>query len=52
MKNVLRELLAASKSALPHLHWANCHGNRCDETIAKLQAAIARAETKESNCSN
>lgn len=44
MTNVLRELLAASKSALPHLHWANGHGDRCDEAIVELQTAICKAE--------
>jgi len=33
-----REALAA---ALPHLHWANCHGSRCDEAIAAVKAALA-----------
>lgn len=36
-------LLEACRAALPQLHWANCHGSRCDEAIATIEAAIAAA---------
>jgi hypothetical protein len=38
------DLLEACKESLPSLHWANCHGNRCDEQIVAIEAAIAKAE--------
>ena len=40
------DLLAACRKALPQLRWANCHGSRCDELIAEIEAAIAKAEGK------
>ncbi len=37
------ELVEALKAALPSLHWANTHGSRCEEDIAKAKAALAKA---------
>lgn len=37
-------LLDAVKAALPHLHWANTHGDRCDEVIGMAEAAVAAAK--------
>lgn len=39
----LHDLLECCREALPHLHWANTHGSRCDEAIASVEAAIAKA---------
>ncbi len=41
------DLLKACKTAMPILHWANCHGSRCDEAIAQVLTALAKAEGKE-----
>ena len=46
VEELVNALLAACRSALPHLHWANCHGNRCDEAIAELLTAISKAEAE------
>jgi hypothetical protein len=40
----LQDLLAAAEAALPHLHWADCHGSRCPEAIEQIRAAIAKAK--------
>lgn len=37
-------LLAACKAALPNMEWANIHGSRCEEELAQLKEAIAKAE--------
>jgi len=41
------ELLEALKESLPQLRWANVHGSRCDELIAEVVAAIAKAEGRD-----
>jgi len=38
------EMLEALEATLPELHWANTHGLRCDELIAMVKGAIAKAK--------
>ena len=33
-------LVEALNEALPHLHWANTHGDRCDEAIHSARANL------------
>lgn len=33
----LRALRRALDRAMPHLHWANTHGDRCDEVIGFVE---------------
>jgi hypothetical protein len=37
------ELLESLREALPLLYWANIHGSRCDEVIARALEAFQKA---------
>ena len=38
------ELLAALKATLPNLEWANLHGSRCEELLARVKEVIFKNE--------